>query len=264
MKKIILLFAIFGLSISNIQAQDNAAVQQPATQQDTTVINDDSSNILNDFLDFVIDRNKKNKKKKTYKGWDAVPYFGFGFVAGNLENSDAKIVHGASYSIDFGIKTIYRVSGLYALTFNTGFMHNRYKIADGLLNNIIENPIAATPDNFVANSEIFRTWGLSLSFGNKFNFYKTKHIGNYIELSVYGNYTYARKYITNYKGENDASSTVFYKKNNLFLPFEAGAQVNIGFHWFNVWGRYRFTNWFDSDQSSVKLPRFVVGLGVTM
>jgi len=264
MKKIFLLLTLAAYAVSNLSAQDSGSVQLVTTQQDTTVIDDASSNILSDFFEFVLDRNKKKDKKKNYAGWDAVPYFSFGFVVGNLENTDAKLIHGASYSLDFGIKTIYRVSGLYALTFNTGFMHNRYKISDGIVNNIIENPITVAPANFVINSECFRTWGFGISIGNKFNFYKTKHIGNYIELSLYGNYTYSRRYLTSYKGENDTSATVDYKNSKLFLPFEAGAQANLGFRWFNVWGRYRLTNCFESAQTNVKLPRFVVGLGVTL
>jgi|GEM_PF-2280925 len=262
MKKIILLLTLTGLSLSGIMAQADTTAQPTVTQQDAIAFDDGSSSILGDFLDFVVNKSKKKEKKESYKGWDAKAYAGFGFVAGKLKNSDARIAHGASYSVDFGVKTIYRISGIYALTFNTGFMHNRYKIVDGLSNNLTGNFIPATPTNFVVNSERFRTWGLSLSFGNRFNFRKTRHTGNYLELSVYGSYTYSRNYITSYEGENNASATVFYKNNNLFLPFEAGGQVNLGFHWFNVWGRYRFTNWFDSAQTNVKLPRFVIGIGV--
>ena len=264
MKKIFLLFAFFSLSLSGIGAQTDTTMQKTTAPPTVTTIDDGSSNVLSDFLEYVVNKNKKKDKKKNYKGWDVEVYTGFGFVAGNLENSDARIAHGESYSVDFGLKTIYRVSGIYALTFNTGFMHNRYKIVDGLANNITGNAMAATPADFVVNSERFRTWGFGLSFGNRFNFYKTKDTGNYLELSVYGNYTYARNYITSYEGQNEASATVFYKNSNLFHPFEAGAQVNLGFHWSNVWGRYRFTNWFDAAQTGVKLPRFVVGLGVTL
>ncbi|MDR0295422.1 MAG: hypothetical protein LBH91_04430 [Prevotellaceae bacterium] len=264
MKKIFLLFAVLSLSLSGIGAQTDSTSQPITTQKDTIAISDGSSNVLGDFLEYVVNRNKKKEKKKSYKGWSAEAYTGFGFVAGNLENSDAGITHGASYSVDFGVKTIYRVNGIYALTFNTGFMHNRYKIKDGVANNITGNVMAATPANFVTNSECFRTWGFGLSFGNRFNFCKTRDTGNYLELSVYGNYTYSRNYIISYEGENDASATVFYKNSNLFHPFEAGAQVNLGFHWLNVWGRYRFTNWFDVAQTAVKLPRFVIGLGVTL
>ena len=260
MKKIFLLFALIGLSLSGIQAQTDTTAQQQAT----VVVNEETSNILSDFLEFVVNKNKKAAKKKSYKGWGLEVYCGFGFVAGKLENSDARMIDGASYSVDFGLKSIYRVSGIYALTFNTGFMHNRYKIADGLANNIIGNTIAATPADFVVNSERFRTWGFGLSIGNRFNFCKTKDTGNYVEVSVYGNYTYGRNYIISYEGENNASATLYYKNSHLFHPFEAGAQLNLGFHWFNVWGRYRFTDWFDAAQTAVKLPRFVVGLGVTL
>jgi len=265
MKKIILLFTFFGLSLSGIQAQTDTTAQTTSTQRDAATVGDGSSNILSDFLEYVLDKNKKKEKKKnSYKNWGTETYCGFGFIAGSMENSDARMADGASYSVDFGIKTIYRVSGIYALTFNTGFMHNRYKIVDGLANNITGNTMAATPTDFVLNSERFRTWGIGISLGNRFNFCKTQNTCNYLEISVYGNYTYGRNYITSYEGANESSATVYYKNNHLFRPFEAGAQVNLGFHWFNVWGRYRFTDWFDSAQTAVKLPRFAAGIGITL
>ena len=264
MKKIILLFAFISWGTSAIQAQNDTTAQKTIPQQDTIGVSDGSSGILGDFLEYVVNRNKKKVKKEDYTGWGTEVYFGYGFVAGSMENTDARLLQGASYSIDFGIKTIYRVTGIYFLTFNTGFMHNRYKIANGISNDITGSGIMLMPDNFAVNSERFRTWGLSLSFGNRFNFRKTRDTGNYIELSVYGNYTFHRKYIISYEGENNTSATVDYKNSDWVYPFEAGAQVNLGFHWFNVWGRYRFTDWFDSHQTPVKLPRFVVGLGVTL
>ena len=265
MKKIILLFAFISLSLSGIQAQTDTTSQVTTTKRDTIVVSDGSSSILGDFLEYVLNRNKKKEKKEKYNFWDSEAYFGLGFVVGNMSNTAARLEHGESYSIDFGIKSIYRVTGIYALTFNTGFMHNRYKIANGVANNITGNAVTAIPADFIIDSERFRTWGLSLSIGNRFNFQKTRNTGNYLELSVYGNYTFSRKYIVDYEGANKVSATVTYKSiNNLFQPFEVGGQVNLGFHWFNVWGRYRFTDWFDSAQTPVQLPRFVVGLGITL
>ena len=264
MKTIILLFALINLGVSGIYAQNDTIVSQTTAQQGAATIDEGSSSILGDFLEFAVNRSKKPRQGKSYRGWWSEAYFGLGFVAGNIANSDARIIHGASYSIDFGVKSIYRINGIYALTFNTGLMHNRYKIADGMSNNIIGNSIEVLSGDFKTNSESFRTWAFGLSLGNRFNFYKTRKTGHYLEASIYGNYVFSREYNISYKMENNASASVSYKScNNLFHPFEAGAQVNLGLRWFNVWGRYRFTNWFDSAQTDAKLPRFVIGFGFT-
>ena len=259
MKKIILLFAFISWGTSAIQAQNDTTAHKTIPQQDTTGVSDGSSGILGDFLEFVVDKNKKKEKK----GWKEELHAGFGFVVGNLENSSANIVHGSSWSIDMGFKTIYRVSGIYALTIDVDFRTTTHKVIGGISNDIIGSTIEVHPGNFVLNNESFVIGGIGLGLGNRFNFCKTSGVGSYVEVSVYGNYAFGQ-YNISYEGENGTSTTVLYKKSNLFRPFEAGAQVNLGFRWFNVWGRYRFTDCFYSSQTAVKLPRFVVGLGVTL
>ncbi len=264
MKKILFALALLAFSFTGVYAQTDSTVVEPTRDSVTLTVNDDSGFLVN-VLTGILDASKKTsrqEKKRSYRytGWHVEPYIGLGFVAGPLENSTAKINYGESYSVDFGLKSRYQFTGIYSLTFNVGFMHNRYKITDGMINGITA-PVNIS-NNFVTNNERFRTWAFGLSFGQRFNFCKTRRLKNYVEASVYGNYVYSRKYITDYKGDNDASATLDYNNPNIFSPFEAGAQLNLGFHWFSVWGRYRLTDWFDSDYTAVKIPRLTIGMAV--
>ncbi len=264
MKKVLCTLSLLAFTFAGSYAQtDTVATVEPAAKIMTTQV-DSSTSFLTNLLTGVLEASKKTsrqEKKRTYNysGWRVEPYFGLGFTAGKLENSDAKITYGESYSVDFGIKTRYQFTGIYSLTFNTGFMHNRYQMSDGMFDGI-----ASLIHNvaFITNNERFRTWGVTLSLGHRFNFRKTSNLKNYIEASVYGNYVYSRKYIIDYKSDNDASATLDYSNPNIFNPFEAGVQLNLGFHWFSVWGRYRLTDWFNSDHTAVKLPRWTIGMAV--
>ncbi len=269
MKKILSLIAVLWLSVVYVSAQtDTTTIIKQSTGDTTKVTVQSSSNVLNEFLVFVVDQNKKKDDRKqytrSYAGWHVEPYFGFGFIAGGLENSNAKMIYGESYSLDFGLKSRYQFTGIYSLTFNVGFMHNRYKIADGVANDIIGAPLPFGSGNFVVNSERFRTWAFGVSLGHRFNFCKTRELKGYVEAGLYGNYAFSRNYIVNYKGDNEADATLYYKNSNIFNPFEAGAQVNIGFHWFSIWGRYRLTDWFNTDYTEVKMPRLVIGAAINL
>ncbi len=267
MKKIIVLFFLMGVAISQLFAQTDStsvSIVEIQEQKDSSgvAVTENSSNVLNDFLVFVMDRSKKSDTKHrglNYAGWRFESYFGFGFMAGPMENSEAKMISGESYSIDFGLKSRYQFTGIYSLTFNVGFMHNLYKIANGRQDNTFSAFIPYPYGNFVVNNERFRTWAFGLSLGHRFNYSKTRGVKNYVEASLYGNYAFSRNYITNYTGDNNGNATMYYRNTSIFNPFEAGAQVNFGFHWFSIWGRYRLTDWFNSGYTDVKLPRFVIG-----
>ncbi len=268
MKTQLLLFTLAVLTFSVARAQNDTMVVSTSVK-DTVIITDDVSvSFLTDLLSGILDASKKQGKRDrpasvSYAGWHSEPYFGFGFVAGGVENSDAELLYGGSYSIDFGIKSRYQFTGIYSTTFNLGFMHNRYKISNGIANNIIGMPSPTAMNNFVVNSEKFRTWAFSASFGHRFNFTKTRNVKNYVEASAYGNYNFSRQYIVDYKGDGGANADVYYGNDNIFQPFEAGVQLNLGFHWFSIWGRYRLTDWFNSDYTATKMPRWVVGVAIS-
>jgi hypothetical protein len=281
MKKILISIAFLGSIAGNITGQNNAdsvninketEIMTPAQEETAS-----NNNVLSDFLAYIV---KKSQKKEGFRSewrsewqsewqsakqsaWHYEPYFGFGFIAGGMEDNPAKLLHGSSYSIDFGIKSRYQVTPVYSLTFNTGWLHNRYKIVDGIDNNILGNSFIL--ENrcdcpIEIENERFRTWALNLSFGNRFNLGKRSnfdHIGKYIEISVYGNYAYSRKYLFSMHHRNKKIEDPV-----LFNPFEAGAQVNLGIEHISIWGRYRLTDWFDSDISKAKLPPFVIGAAV--
>ncbi len=151
MKKILFALALLAFSFTGVYAQTDSTVVEPTRDSVTLTVNDDSGFLVN-VLTGILDASKKTsrqEKKRSYRytGWHVEPYIGLGFVAGPLENSTAKINYGESYSVDFGLKSRYQFTGIYSLTFNVGFMHNRYKITDGMINGITApaSVMTATP-----------------------------------------------------------------------------------------------------------------------
>jgi hypothetical protein len=268
MKKMLLFTVIIGAALSSANAQNESNHAFPA--QDTTVVADDpNSNVLSDFLTYVAHRNHRTKNEKTNgnRRWYAEPYFGFGFIAGDIRHNAARLLPGESYSIDFGIKSRYQVTRFYSLTFNTGWQHNRYKITDGIVNRILGDaplPLDGS-EAYVVTSERYRTWAFHVSIGNRLNFdgnRKWGRAGKYIELSAYGGYLYSRQYLSSFHGSNGIKAELSYKDPDLFLPFEAGVQANLGIGWLSVWGRYRLTDCFYSSQTNASLPPLTVGMAI--
>ena len=269
MKKLISI-AFLAIITGNVAGQNNADSINIEKETEITAAEESTSNnnVLTDFLAYVVNKQhqQNQQKKDRQSGWHTEPYFGYGFIVGDIENNRAKLLYGNSYSIDFGIKSRYQFNPVYSFTFNAGWLHNRYKISDGIVNGFLGNSFTLIdPSNYTVGNERFRTWALHLSFGNRFNFDKNRKfddIGKYIEISAYGNYAYSRKYLLTMQGNSNVEADLSYKAPALFNPFEAGVQVNLGFEHFSIWGRYRLTDWFDSNDTKTKLPPFVVGVAV--
>ncbi len=253
MKNILLIIGFLSFCLGNVAAGILPWYEENVEIEEEVISMDDDS-----IPAFTVEKRS---------GWHFGTYLGSGFVIGNMENSPFELLYGNSYSIDFGIKARYQFNPTYSWIFYLGWLHNRYKISDGTDNDFLGGRINLNNDNnYTVDNERFRTWGVSFNFGNRFNFdrkKKFKENGKYIEVSAYGSYNFSRKYLLTMHENNDIKINWRYQDPTLFNPFEAGVQVNFGFEYFSIWGRYRFTDCFNNDKIETKLPPFVAGIAIS-
>ena len=277
MKKILLITALFSIATCYVAAQsDNhstAGIATDTVANNTTIAtppdddNESSSNLLSDFLTFLAKKNKGNSTKRDNGNaqWHEEEYFNYGFVVGSVDGNAAELIM-PSYSIGFGLKYRYQVSGIYSVTLSFGFLHNRYKMKNGIANNVF-GEASTLYDDYVVSDERFRTWALSFGIGNRFYFDKHHRSKLYLELGAYGSYVYSHKYLAQAQMRNNAnphiSMSIKYKDSALFNPFEAGLEANLGmFNWLTVRMQYRLTDWFYTKNTHAKLPPITVGIGL--
>lgn len=278
MKKHLLITAFLGFATCYVAAQsDNSAVNSTVT--DTVVDNktivkppedESSSSLLSDFLLFLAGKNKDNLKRHRHSEnsqWYNETYFGYGYVIGSMNGNAADLAK--SYSIDFGLKYRYQVSRIYSFTVSFGFLHNRYKIKNGITNNVFGNASISFDGskNYTINDERFRTWALSVGIGNRFYFDKPHRSTLYLEVGAYGSYAYSQKYLALAQNNINPQISMHLKYNDssLFNSFEAGIKTSLGmFNWIEIQMHYRFTDWFYAKNTSATLPPIVIGLGIRL
>ncbi len=214
---------------------------------------------------------KKENTHPFHRMWYVEPYVGAGFIFGEIENNTSELLYGSSFNVDFGFKWRYQIARHFGLILNTDFAYNRYAIRDGMQNNIFDFQVDFDPD-YVIHHERYRTWAFGVAVGGRVNFGKMtdlsywgyfKKAGKYIELLAYGNYNYSRYYDIEFYGPSNLETELQYKDPALFVPFDAGLQLSLGWNWFSIWSRYRLTDCFKSNHSQTKLPPFSAGIALS-
>lgn len=203
-----------------------------------------------DFEDSDYGPNKKHYRST---------YTNLGFIFGNPDAPGSSVNWYKSIYYETGNRTKRQYGQFYALGRETSFNIRNYSIAqkDGKTFGGFEKH----------KSEDLLLINLNLTIYNRFNFkpHRGDHLGKYIDLAGYLEYTPIARHITRDKIDSQSG----YSQGNTWLHglkylnrFNYGVQIRLGLGGISFFGMYRISNMFKKTTqiSYVELPRYTAGI----
>ena len=195
-------------------------------------------------------------------------YIGYGFIAGETGGPGADIKYGASDQGMFGYRYKRRISNFYAIGYELNYNVLSFHLDDA------KGKVFPTPTVYDKEKLVLHNLGLGLY--NRFNFGRRgNHLGKYLDLGVYGDWSFDSKYIAKY--EQDSVNALGGKQVKMVVKdldylnkIHYGVTARFGINRFMLFGSYRLSDIFKEDyQQTVtkldgyaELPRMVFGLQI--
>ena len=183
-------------------------------------------------------------------------YINYGSIIGSTSN-DMEI--GKSYEFSSGLRYKYKVSGFYALGFNLSYNMQSFRIKNpNFISGIFYDKEKLVLNNF------------EIELYNRFNFGKRGNvIGKYIDIGAYGNYAFVTKHYLRINNEDDPLATskfteIINRKLEYTNSINYGITARVGWEWFALYGKYRFSDIINSTSLMGEMPRLTVGVELSI
>ena len=215
--------------------------------------------MMNETPDSLYKISKWGQNRKHYLNF----YLDYGMAVGKAEGSIFDIKYGLSREWKFGLRYKRRLCEHYAMGLDLSISEYRYYIAQFGTN--------VFPDIQMHEKEYLGLPMVGLEYYNRINFGRRgDKIGNYLDLGVYGTYTYSAyqkfwdKFPTPINGATKAKITL--SDLNYLTDLQWGFKARIGFNQFAIWASYRMSDWFNSKVHnsllSGEFPRTTIGIEI--
>ena len=179
------------------------------------------------------------------------PTIGFGTILG----SSTDFRSGVSNYLMIGERNKRKINEWYSLGFGSHFWVYNFHVA--------EDAQILTPQVNPMEKQVFRQNALGLEFFNRFNFGKRgNRIGNFLELSVYGQWNMNTKLIS--KSEKDGSNRLVMRNINpgWAQRWNYGVSARLGFNRMVLLAQYRLSELFVNDVVFNAAPNLSIGLEI--
>lgn len=192
-------------------------------------------------------------------------YFGFGFAASPAEEG-AEVKYGNSANFDFGYRYKYKICNLYSIGADLSLTSYMYRLKR-------DEDTKILPGEMEHNKERIDTWGVKLEIYERFNFGKRgNHIGNFIDLGVYGSYFMYTRHYTMDKNPDDYPGLKKREVTETGLDYmenmEYGVSARVGHGNWVLFGRYRLSDLFKTPDIPAdkfpELPALQVGVEINI
>lgn len=190
--------------------------------------------------------------------WQRIVQLGFHF--GETDSSGSDIVLGKSFEVLTGIRYKRQFGAFYALGWEWDVSFSNYRIAQ-----TDEKVFGGQITHKKEKLAMVKT-GMSVYQRFNFAFKRGNHLGKYLDLGVYADAQFFRRYIV-----SDAIDPAYgFGKHRTALGkiswmnnINYGVEARIGVSFFYVFGKYRLSEMFKRLPSFPypELPRFTVGFG---
>ncbi len=229
----LLFFLIFGICTSNL------IYSQAILIKDKT---------LEDFKDHDYDFGP-NRKKYSYS------YYGVGKIVNASLPDSVFSVRWNALKVTSGYSKKRQVNKYLGLLIDLEISAESYA-----LNKLDSTTVINFNSNIDKARYVFYKIGGDLAFQSNLRPKRGNQLGTYITLGMFGDYNIARRFVTKAKFENGfkVKDKVVYKKLPFAHPFQYGAVLKFGKHYFDIFAKYRISNAFNNGQ--LELPRLIIGL----
>ena len=206
-----------------------------------------------------------NQEKKHYQDGKFVPfhfdetYVGVGLATSASFNGDDYIGvdNGRSVNITVGARDFYRFSKSMAIGIQYQLSALSYRLSNAAADGLLVGAPAPLPiDQSSIRKEYFKTgnYGLALVF----RFIPIEK--TFIDLSVYGDYAFIKKYEVKYYSAHHHRIRKNFRDGYRFEPFAFGTQITVGYDGLAVFVKYRFSDMFTDTITSNEPPRMHIGI----
>jgi hypothetical protein len=182
-------------------------------------------------------------------------YVGIGFIAGKPDSAGSDIKAGKSVNVVLGYRYKLKISNFYAIGYDIAY--NSYSFS------LEQDSKKITPDTVLHKKEKLNFGNLGLSPYMRFNYGRRgNHIGKFIDLGAYGDWTFIASDISKDKKSNGNLVKTKISHLNYYNATNYGVLVRIGFNRYVFYGNYRLSNIFKSSYNYPELPRIIIGLQI--
>ncbi|MBP7496959.1 MAG: hypothetical protein KA792_04775 [Bacteroidales bacterium] len=186
-------------------------------------------------------------------------FAGIGWIIGKNDSKKIDLNNIKSINAFYGIKYKLKINQYYAMGFSLEYDIYSYYIK--------KNDSVVFPDNSKNKIEKFNFNALEFTYYNRLNIKKRgNHIGNYLDIGIFGDLNYKSKHIKKYTDSNDDVNYKIASYNYGFInKYNYGLLVNIGFNRYVVFCKYRLSDLFQTPHYKYpELSRFSAGIQINI
>lgn len=179
-------------------------------------------------------------------------YIGLGFpLYTNEETAYTKF--GTSTTVDFGMRYKRKLAEHFAVGADLGVTLAAYKIKQ-------ENG-KTVPDTIINDKEKFQINSVRSSVYTRLNVGRRgNHIGNYLDLGIYGGWNCVKKHQTINENQDQEKVKVVTSQLKYIENFSYGLISRIGINRWTFTASYRLSDIFKSSQALPEIPHLTIGL----
>ncbi len=181
-------------------------------------------------------------------------YIGLGFPL--YTNEDVTYTEfGTSTAVDFGMRYKRKLAEHFAIGMDIGVNLAAYKIK--------QETGKTVPDSIINDKEKFQINSLASSVYTRINVGRRgNHIGNYLDLGVYGGWNCVKKHRTINENAADEKVKVVTSQLKYIENFSYGLLARVGVNRWVLKAGYRLSDIFAPAYAIPELPRLIVGLEI--
>lgn len=177
-------------------------------------------------------------------------YISYGVPFGKAEGELMEVNVIKSSYFDLGFRYKYKLLRWNSVGVELAYRYNAYRLK-----------IDSKYDILLHSKDKIKTNSFALGIFDRINFGKTgNYLGTFLDLGVYGEYTYSRNYWYKDKQENGEIFEGLTKKLNSLEKFNYGLFANIGKNKVVVFAKYRLSDLVIDKTKFDEMPRFVAGV----
>lgn len=177
-------------------------------------------------------------------------YISYGVPFGKAEGELMEVNVIKSSYFDLGFRYKYKLLRWNSVGINLSYQYNSYRLKIDDKSNLI-----------IHDKDKIKTNSIALGIFDRINFGKTgNYLGTFLDLGVYGEYTYSRNYWYKDKQQNGEIFEGLTKKLNSLEKFNYGLFANMGKNKVVVFAKYRLSDLVIDKTKFDEMPRFVAGV----
>lgn len=211
--------------------------------------------LLEDDVEFYEKNQKFGRNRKHYYHG----YFSTGVSLGATKDNKSPVKELLSNHINLGLRYKLKISDFYSLGCDIAYSIYNYRLED--------DDERTFPFEKHYKKEKIDLHSVSFGLYQRFNYIgrggRGDYIGNFLDIGVYGNWSFSNRYLYKEKFNDNEQKRKFTVYSPDFINvLNYGVLARVGYNRYVVYARYRLSELIKTDMGYSDLPPFTVGLQI--